>query len=277
MCPSPKDPSESFDRRIESFLERVGFAKLDRLTGADGVSANWDQLRISLSAQLPELRPYHFQADVLESSLVEASWNWQRRDKYLSVSITVSGAGFAKIHGRLRSLSTETTMVRIPYGPGPDGLGDLSVRHHAAGSDTIMWVYRNVCVSLDGDGPGADLGPIATTIQRFMEAHRVTRVAEYLPRVDRIDRSARRIQVGDEWRISFQLGKNTPADSVTTEIDEAIAGGGGHHLESVRTADGEATYRAVSPGTARVEIHVVDRKTLLSPPLSASVEILPAC
>lgn len=276
MCPSREDQREDFDRRIETFLERVGFARLEHLTGTDGVSANWHELRVALSAQLPELRPYHFQTDILESSLVEASWNWQRRDKYVAVAIYVSGAGFARAHERLRSLSTETTMVRIPYGPGPDGLGDLAVRHHTIGSDAIMWVYRNVCVALSGDGPGVELEPIASTIQRFIAAHRVARVAEHLPRVDRVDRSATRIHVGDEWRISFQLGKNLSADSVTTEIDEAIGAGGRHHLESVKRSEGEATYRAVSPGTARVEIHVVDRKTLLSPPLSASVEILPA-
>lgn len=271
-----KDEFEDFERRIESFLERVGFAKLEHLTGTDGIRAHWDDLHALLSGQLNQLRPSFADGHVLESGLVEASWDWKRGGTHVSVSLYISGAGFSKVHQQLVALSTETTMVRIPYGPGPHGLGDLAVQHHAPESDTIMWVYRNVCVALNGDGPGVELEPIASTIQRFMAAHRVARVAEHLPRVDRVDRSATRIHVGDEWRISFRLGKNVSADSVTTEIDEAIGAGGRHHLESIKRSEGEATYRAVSPGTARVEIHVVDRKTLLSPPLSASVEILPA-
>jgi hypothetical protein len=270
------DHDDDFGRRIETFLDRIGFSKLEQLTGTDGVRAGWDDLRAILSAQLRQLRPRHFDTHIVESSLVEADWNWQRGDNYLSVSIFVSGAGFVRIHRRLRALSTETSMVRIPYGPGPSGLGDLSMRHQVPGSDVIMWAYRNVCVSLGGDGPEVDLEPVARTIQRFLEIHRVPRVAEYLPRVDRIDSSAKTVHVGEEWRVGFQLVKEVATDSVTAEILEVVDGAGHRHLERIHASDRQATYRAASPGVAQVEIHVVDRKTLLSPPLAVSVEVLPA-
>ena len=60
------------------------------------------------------------------------------------------------------------------------------------------------------------------------------------------------------------------------ELDEDQDGTSEHRLEPERTAGLRSSYRAKAPGTARLDVRVVDRKTLLSPPLSASVEILPA-
>src|SRR6185295_6584542 len=98
------DRHQDYGRRIENFLDRAGFSRLDHLTGIDGVSASWDQLRNTLSGRVRPLRPHHFATHPLESGLVEADWNWQRGDHYLSISLFVSGAGFAKVHQRLRSL-----------------------------------------------------------------------------------------------------------------------------------------------------------------------------
>ena len=268
---------DDFDRRLEMFEERVGFARLRSVTGADGVCAHWEDLRTRLSSHLPlNVRPYHFDVSPLESGLVEADWTWQRGEDSVSVEIVVSGAGPARVHERLFAIATETTMVRIPFGPGPQDLGDLAVRHRVPGADAILWAYRNVCVSVDGQGPDVDVEPVARTIQRFMVAHHVPRVAQCLPRVERVDRSAGQINVGDEWRLSLALAKITPAESVMIDLAEIHERDAGCRLETIRVGSLAATYRAIAPGTARVDVRVVDRKTLLSPPLSASVQILPA-
>jgi hypothetical protein len=154
-------------------------------------------------------------------------------------------------------------------------LGDLSVRHYVEGADSIRWTYRNVCVAVDGHDLDMDLEPLARVIQRFMEAHQVSRVAEHLPRVDRVDKSSRKIHVGDEWQISIALADGKQAESLLVEFEQEPVSGN-YALEAVRSSKLSATYRAVAVGTARVVIQVVDRRTLLSPPLVATVEILPA-
>jgi hypothetical protein len=271
------DEIENPDRRVESFLARVGFARLEGITGTDGVRGDWSILRADLSRQFSQLRPAFADVYLLGTGLVEADWVWNRGDNNLSVSIVVSGSGFAGIHRRLYSRSTETTMARIPYGSGPTDLGDLALRHRTDGGDLIMWVYRNVFVHVEGDSPGVelDLEPSARVIQRFMEDHHVARVAQHLPRVDRIETSAKQVHVGETWRIAVELGRGTPMDSVIVELDEDHDRKGLHRLEPLRSAGLRSSYQARATGTARVDIRIADRKTLLSPPLSASVEIVP--
>jgi hypothetical protein len=270
------DGHEDYERRIESFLERVGFARLAGVAGSDGIRVDWSILHAELSRRLSKMRPAFSNVYLLASGLVEADWGWKRADEHVAMSIVVSGSGFTAVHRHLFSRSTETTMVRIPYGPGPKDLGDLALRNQAAGTDLIMWVYRNVFVHVEGDVAKMDLEPIARVIQRFMEEHRVPRVAEHLPRVDRIQTSAKQVHVGDVWQVSLELGRNTPVDSVTIELDEDHDRRGEYLLEPTRSSGLRSSYQARAPGTARLDIRVADRKTLLSPPLSASVEILPA-
>ena len=273
--PALGDEFEEFDRRIELFLKRVDFARLEHVTGVDGVCAVWSELEKKLDKTFSGLRRFASDVDLLDRGLVGTHWVWRRGERNVSVAISVSSAGFAAVHEKLFTSSTETTMVRIPYGRGPRDLGDLALRHRVDSGDLIMWVYRNVFVLIDGDGPGLDLEPTARLIQQFMEARRVRRLAEHLPRVDRMDVSGRQVRVGDEWTVTLVLAKDVDADRVVVEFeqdrdaDEFL-------LDRLRSSHLSAAYRALAPGTARVEIRVVDKNTLLSPPLAATVEILPA-
>jgi hypothetical protein len=109
-----------------------------------------------------------------------------------------------------------------------------------------------------------------------MADHHVARVAEHLPRVDRIETSAKQVHVGETWRITVELGRGTPTESVIIELDEDHDRKGLHRLEPLRSAGLRSSYQARATGTARVDIRIAHRKTLLSPPLSTSVEIVPA-
>jgi hypothetical protein len=270
---------EEFSRRVDGFKDRIGFSKLKQVTGPDGVLAMWEDLQKTLSLQLKPMRLESTDGSATESGMGEAEWIWKGGQSSIDVSIFVSGAGPAKAQRQLLSIASATTMVRIPYESGPPGLGDLSIhnpRYPAAG---VIWVYKNVCVQVDNDGSDVDVEPIARAVQKFMEAHRVARLAEHLPRVERVDVSAKQIHVGEEWRVSFELGKNTPMESVLTEIDEewqSLEYGWHPRLEALKHSPLGAVYRGVEPGTARVQIRVVDRRTLLSPPLSVTVDVLPA-
>jgi hypothetical protein len=188
------------------------------------------------------------------------------------VTESCTSAGPAGAHQALLARASATMMLKIPYERRPARLGDLAIHDPRNPSQGVMWVYRNVCVVLDNDGTTLDVGPAAQAIQRFMEAHQVSRLADHLPAVDQVKLSANEIHVGDEFQVSITLGKHTPPDSVITDFDEALQ----HKLELLTTTPLTATYKAKTPGQTRVDIPVVDRKTLLSPPLSVTINILPA-
>jgi hypothetical protein len=78
--------------------------------------------------------------------------------------------------------------------------------------------------------------------------------------------------VGDEFQVSIVLGKHTPLDSVMTDFEQALE----HKLELVTSRPLMASYKAKIPGQTYIEIRVMDRKTLLSPPLSVPINVLPA-
>ena len=274
-----QDAYENFNQRVDSFKERIGFSKLKEVTGPDGVLARWEDLQKALTIQLKRLRLERTDCSVVESGMGEAEWIWRRGESSVDVSIFVSGAGPEKAQQKLLAIGSNTTMVRIPYEAGPADLGDLSIHDPRYPASGVTWVYKNICVDINTDGSGVDVEPIARVIQKFMEAHRVARLAEHLPRVERVDVSAKQIHVGEEWRVSFELGKKTPIESVLTEVGEewqSLNLGWNRRLEAIKHSPLGAVYRGVAPGTARVQIRVVDRKTLLSPPLSVTVDVLPA-
>jgi hypothetical protein len=271
---SRMQPNQFDENRVENFKTRVGFSKLANLRGLDGVNANWDDLPKFLASDVKPLQLDAAKVYGLEPGLTEAAWRWKPKkgETELTVSVFVSGTGAARAQEKLLSLASATMMVKIPYEPGPAGLGDLSVRSLKPPSDVVMWVYRNVCVHVDNQRSGRAAEPVARAIQRFMEAHRVPRLADHLPKIDRVDVSAKQVHVGDETRVSIVLGKGTAPVSVRTDFNEI----GDHKLEVLSIQPLAAAYRAKEPGQARVDVPVFDRRTLLSPALSVAIEVLPA-
>jgi hypothetical protein len=263
---------DEFDKnRIEDFKNRVGFSRLAGAHGLDGVVASWEELPKGLIG-IKGKRTDSGQAILLGSGLTKIKFIWQRGDEHFSVWVFVSGTGPARAQEKLLSLASENMMVKIPYDAGPPGLGDLSIQSLSPPAQVMMWVYRNVCVYVSNERSGREIEPMARAIQHFMEAHRVSRLGDHLPKVDRVDVSAEQIHVGDELKLSIILGKTTPLESVRTHFNEV----GEHRLEVLSIQPLTATYRAKEPGQARIDIPVVDRKTLLSPPLSVTIDILPA-
>jgi hypothetical protein len=139
-----------------------------------------------------------------------------------------------------------------------------------------MWVYRNVAVEVDNDGTTLAVEPAAQAIQKFMEAHKVTRLADHLPVVEHVKVSKQEIHVGDEFQVAIVLGKQTPLDSVLTDFAEVLDPKTMEDKLELMTRNAlTSTFKAERPGQATVDIQVMDRKTLLSPPLTVVVAVLP--
>jgi hypothetical protein len=104
-----------------------------------------------------------------------------------------------------------------------------------------------------------------------MESHLVPNISAYLPKVDALDLSPRSIHVGDEVHLAVKLAKGTSPETIVTSIEQ-----GNERLLMAKDIQAlTGTYRAEHPGKSRIDVLLVDRKTLLSPPLSVSIEVLP--
>lgn len=264
-------------RDLASFKERIQFSSLPVMSPSEGVRANWNELPAVLSAIVKGKRPYHDSVHISQSGLGERETIWRLKEGTLSVEIFVSGEGPAGARQAFIARASSTTMWKIPYERAPVQLGDLAICSPSSPSRVVMWVYRNVFIVLHNDGTSIDVRPAAQAIQRFMEAHRVSRLADQLPFVDQVKVSAREIHIGDEFKVAIVLGKTTPLDSVETDFTSSFDPKTTQpRLAQVSRSPLEVTYKATMAGQATIDVQVMDRKTLLSPPVSITVDVLPA-
>jgi hypothetical protein len=167
-------------------------------------------------------------------------------------------------------------MQTIPYALRPRPLGELAVYSPRHPAGVAMWVYRNVFAHVDTDSATLDVAPVAEAIQRFMEAHAVSRLPDHLPAVDKAKVSASEIHVGDVFQVSLVLGPKTALASVTTDFVQVFdTKTREDHLELETREPLIASFKATKAGQATIDIPVMDRKTLLSPPLSVVIDVLP--
>jgi hypothetical protein len=274
------DSNEFARLRIERYKARVGFGRLAGMVGPDGVRADWEELPHALGMATKGLKLDSRQLYGSGTGVGEQHWLWTRhRQTELTVKVFVFGAGTEAAHQMLLRRSTATNMVEIPYQAGPPSLGDLAVESRKPPSHVLMWVYRNVFVQVHNDRSGLDLDPIATAIQAFMSAHHVPRIAEHLPRVSAIDVAPKQVHVGDQVKVSIVLSADTRPESVVTDIREIhtdLTATGELKLSPMVREPLSVSYRADLAGQAQVDVSVLDRKTLLSPPLSVTIDVLPA-
>ncbi len=268
---SGKDPGVMNQREIDDFKNRIGFSKLTDVDPFKGVRASWGQLPIVLAPQLPGLKLSSAKTYPIAPGLAEGSWTWKRGDSTFSVSAFVSGTGATRARDQLVSLATNTMMVKIPYDKGPVDLGDLSIQDSVAPVEQIIWVSHNVCVLVRDDGTGTRVEPVARSIQRLMETHLVDRLADHVPRFESVKASPKKVHVGSTLEVSVVLGSGTSIDNVSIAFtqDEPKL------LEQMERRPLSTTYRARKAGQTQVGVSIVDRKTMLSPDIAVTVDILP--
>ena len=262
---------------VEEFKTRIGFAKLATMDQGLGVRANWDELPKALSALVKGKRPYSDSTTLWRTGLGIKEYSWQLGEESLLIQIHVSGRGPLGAQRAFLDRMATSSMGRLPYELMPGQIGDLAVYYPPDPNNTHLWLYRNVFVYLSNEGKKVDSNAMARAIQQFMEAHRVPRLSDHLPVVDQVKLSPKEIHVGDEFKVAIVLGKNTPLASLDTNFSSPIDPKTKEpELTYVSRTPLEGTFKAERPGKATVEVEVMDRKTLLSPPLSSTVDVLPA-
>ena len=256
---------------VDDFKERIGIKTVPGLDATDGIRADWQALPTVISRQVSPLKLHWNQVIPIEPGLAKATFSWKRGTGSIEVWVFVSGIGPGHVREHLVLLASRTSRLTIPYERGPAHLGDVAIQHVAGPSTTINWTFRNVLVHVDNAGTGTPVEPIARAIQQYMEEHLAERISSYAPKVDDLEVVPRSIRVGDEVRLRVMLAKGTLAETLETSIDQ----GSERLLNAENITALSGTYRAKRPGRSRIDILLVDRKTLLSPALSVPIEVLP--
>lgn len=261
------------DQKVHKFKRLVGFDELPGSDGPNGVRADWHRLPAVLVEEVKGLRLDWESLHSFSSGMGTAQWTWQRRERQLHVEVFVSATGPAAARQRLLEIATDTTTVESHMVPAIEALGDLSIEHFARSGREMVWVFHNVCVVVENDGNGPSILSVSRRIQAFMEAHLVADIARHVPRVTRIDLAPTPIRVGDTFRVKAHLDGPVQPPDVLIEFCSAD----GLDLFDWEENRGlERTFLAREPGRTALEIHVIDRKSLLSPKAGVVIDVLPA-
>ena len=234
-----------------------------------GVRADWSTLLAPPQPALAELRPYSENVYSDEPGLVQLHRTWRKGPKLLAIAVYVSMDSM-QVREKLIAIVSSTMRPTIPFVRGPKDLGELSIRHLVGHNDTLMWVFHNVLIKLENEGSEFDIVPAAYAIQAFMNRALTPALASVAPHVDGLHVSPSPIHVGNEVRLSVTLSPGTAPD-INTRIRESSV-----ELLGITGRDAlSATFLAKRPGRTSLNVTLIDRRTMLSPPLSVPVEVLP--
>ncbi|MEO8053539.1 MAG: hypothetical protein ABI768_00180 [Acidobacteriota bacterium] len=255
------------ESRVERFKKAIGFELLASGGGGRGdVVFEWPDLETGAGLRDGGWRRL---VDFVTSDAPGEGYRVQkaRNDRgTFTVEIHVSSSGSRTARERLVELAGRTMTVDIPYVAGPTGLGDLAITHVNPKVPTLIWVYANVCVSVDADDSGVDLLVFARDLQRQMESHLGT-VASEIPRIAELVVDPSRLHVGDEARVTVRLASKQP-DAVFFKVEDPD-----DRLSLAHEDANVFRFSGKTAGTSTLRATVIDRKTLLSASSSAVVVV----
>lgn len=264
--PALKDAAD-----VQAFKDRIGIEKLPDFDTKAGVVADWNSLPGAMPSNVRKMTVHRGSAHSPERGFGHLTFDWTKDPQFLTVQIFVSGIGAKQARDRLVWIASANNMMRIPYKTGPSNLGDIAVEHTVGRSTSIIWAYRNVCIQIDNSHTSIRVEPVARAIQAFMKANLVPDISPHLPRAEAVVISPKSIRVGDQVQVAVTLAKNITAADILTDINQ----GRERLLANQGIKDLTAKYLAERPGRSRIDVSLVNRKTLLSPDLSVEFDVLP--
>jgi hypothetical protein len=206
-----------------------------------------------------------------EHGLAQRVWDLRAEEQRLMLRIAVSSTGTRAARRHLLRTTTATNMSLsdFPARRGPGDLGDLAV---AIGADCLVWSYHNVCFELKRDSSTIDLTRVARALQSHAERHLVDRVIDHAPKIARVEVSPMKVRVGEPLTIRLHLAAGQEVQHMQADWRQVGQALGARGVENPTALRFELEGR--SPGRSEVELHVVDRRTLLSTRVTAQVEVV---
>lgn len=184
-------------------------------------------------------------------------WVLRRGPEALMVLAFVSGAGEDGARDFFLARACNTMTLEVPYVPGPQDLGSLSVQSPHAGAPYLMWMFGNCCVELKAVDTALDLLAVARWLQSHMET--APRARGAAPQPDRVTLSALRAPVGQVLSLRLKPGEPPSQAGYLMELEYDRS-----RIE-VQSQDGlTARLCGLRPGPASLTVHGVNPATLAS-------------
>lgn len=251
--------------QIEEFKTRVGFDAAPA-PGPEGAGlvvewpdplglayfrqGDWQLVSRSLWAHAP--------------GIAKAYWVLRSGEAMVKIEIAVSSRGAGAARSHLLEMASNTMAVTIPYGPGPEEVGDICIQSRELPQlHTLMWVYQNIFVQLSRE-EGSSLLPLAHELQALLEEQSVEDLSARVPRLAGFEISAERVPLGDSLEARARVAPEVSPRVRIQVMDPE------RHLVAISDEGTKVMLRAESVGATEVVAMVVDRATLLS-----SFEALP--
>ena len=244
------------------------------MTGPDGVRADWDELPRALAAEVKDLKFDSSKTYQVESGRAESVWWWTRKR-----GARPHRSGI-RVRNRIRQRAAEAALDRLPKrrwwrsrtnrGPPVSAILDSEPQATVAGGDV------GLPQRLRGDRqPGQRTRRRARRARHPALHGRASRVAPGGPPAPRQqDRRLTKVRSTSGTRSGCRLPCRPTCLPIRSRPSSPRLGD--HKLDQLRRQPLVVTYRAEHPGQAHVDVSVMDKKTLLSPPLSVTVDVVPA-
>ena len=259
--------NEWLNSQIQSFKQEIGYEQaLQSISPDSGIMIDWPE-----PGKFPELaEDWQLRGDsvYLRQGGASREWVLEKGEQEIAISVFVSSTGPETAWLHLLDIASNTMMVNIPFQKSRENLGDLAVVSRGERVNAVLWVYSNVCISIERNDSDFDILSLAGALQSVMERHLITPLREHLPKIKRIELSSPQVKLGQP--VFMTIVPEYDSDPKRLIIDYDMSG---NSLGAVSQDDLVLEFVAEEPGDSTVTIGIVDRNNLLSVSVPVKVKV----
>ncbi len=271
------------DTRTIKFIENTNFENIRKNTPHESwVVFNWLSINDCKKIKSGGWKK-HYQEIRNNNDAVEMELHMIRGSERLRIEVFVSSVDIeaAWEHLLIRALSTTSRDNPFKKSPKETSLGHLSVDAHFPNRNKTIWIFYNVCVTVESFDSSFDLFPLKKWIQQKMESNTKKDLSKYLPTIkENKQPSDQKIKIDQEISIpvkvkinSIRAAINYLFNSKYLKLDFFQEG------ESIRLEEKkkhEIKFISKNEGSTFISVWQVDTKHLLcSKPITVEVDVKP--
>jgi hypothetical protein len=256
---------------ITEFRNRIGLPVGALPPSPAGVvAADWSALTETLRNEHSEWVATAKAPLLAKPGIMSRDWMLQRGGDRVRVSVSVATAGFHAAIEEMIDNASQTMMMTIPFARKAGGPGDITLASvGTAGNNELLWVYRNVFVSVRSMSGQLDLKPIAGSIQQFARSHRTPSLNGAVPRITQIAPESRAVTVARTALLHLHV---TAAPEILARL--MVRADDGALAVVMERGDAQSVVlKALKPGTVKVDVMVGDPVSLLSDAAVVELEV----
>lgn len=261
--------------KVARLKTRIGFdAAVSNESRAEAAVVRWPDMRAAVGLAPGE---WTLAGDSIarEGGGVTREWVLRRGRETVSILAFVASDGPEPARAFLLRRATENMLVDSPFVRGPADLGTLSVTDLPPSPPIYLWLFRNLCLEVEGRETAVDVLAIAHWLQALAAASLLPWAAlARLPAPQPQLKTASGV-VGRALELEVVL----PADAVSPRYVlqvETTAGQAAVTAQRVQGSLVRLQLQGQRGGRTRLLLHLVDTHTLVGSRSSLDLDFTPA-